>query len=244
MRRCICLLVTAGCLAATATGCRDQNRRSGQDRAAGAPSAEDSPRNTLSKPDGSRDLEHAAPGTDQPVDESAAEAKTDVSEERPEMPRVLLTQSHAELCRVQVGDVLPPVRLADLDGTEHDVSSLFGDELTIVFFWTGQLSSARTGLADLDPDVLTPYKDHGVRVVGIAVEEKPQEAKQYIDDADATFVNLVDPDGSAFAQVGTGMLPRIFLVDSRGKILWFDMEYSRSTRRDLRQAIRSVVGDP
>ncbi len=36
-------------------------------------------------------------------------------------------------------------------------------------------------------------------------------------------------------------MPRTYLVDSQGKILWFDMEYSRSTRRDLRDAIRVVL---
>jgi hypothetical protein len=36
-------------------------------------------------------------------------------------------------------------------------------------------------------------------------------------------------------------LPRTYLLDSSGKILWFDLEYSRSTRRELNQAIRYVL---
>ena len=37
-------------------------------------------------------------------------------------------------------------------------------------------------------------------------------------------------------------LPRVFLVDDRGKILWFDVEYSRTTRQELLQAIQVTLG--
>ncbi len=242
MRQSMVLFATVGCL--VVAGCRDETEPPAEGRAGDVPAVEASPRNTLSKPEGGRALSDTDSAGNRTTDGPAAEANTDASAEQTVIPRVLLTQSHAAMCRVLVGDVLPPLRLADLDGTEHDVSSLFGEKLTVVFFWTGERSSARTGLADLDPDVATPYKDKGVRVVGIAVQESAPEVERHIDEADATFVNLLDPDGSAFAQVGTGMLPRIFVVDSHGEILWFDVEYSRSTRRELRQAICSVVGEP
>ena len=36
------------------------------------------------------------------------------------------------------------------------------------------------------------------------------------------FPNLLDADGKAFAQVGSEKLPRTFVLDPSGKILWFD----------------------
>jgi hypothetical protein len=53
---------------------------------------------------------------------------------------------------------------------------------------------------------------------------------------------LLDAEGRAFAEVGSEKLPRTYLVDAQGKILWFDIEYSLSTRRELHQALRAVVG--
>ena len=52
---------------------------------------------------------------------------------------------------------------------------------------------------------------------------------------------LLDSEGEALAKVATRRLPRTYLLDKKGKILWFDMEYSASTRRDLRDAIRVVA---
>jgi hypothetical protein len=37
-------------------------------------------------------------------------------------------------------------------------------------------------------------------------------------------------------------MPRTYLLDPTGKILWFDVEYSRSTRRDLSEALDAMVG--
>jgi len=53
---------------------------------------------------------------------------------------------------------------------------------------------------------------------------------------------LLDADGSAMAKVGLEKLPRTYLLDAQGKILWFDIEYSRSTRRELLEAVRFVLG--
>ena len=55
---------------------------------------------------------------------------------------------------------------------------------------------------------------------------------------------LMDPQGKALAQVATRYLPRTYLVDAAGKIVWFDMEYSPSTRRQLIQAIECTVDEP
>jgi hypothetical protein len=55
---------------------------------------------------------------------------------------------------------------------------------------------------------------------------------------------LLDADGKVFAEVGSEKLPRVYLVGSQGDILWFDIEYSHATRRELNQSLRAVVGEP
>jgi hypothetical protein len=64
-----------------------------------------------------------------------------------------------------------------------------------------------------------------------------------IQKVDAKFDNLLDSNGALFAKVATENIPRTYLLDSQGKILWFDWEYSRSTRRDLERGIKFVLGE-
>ena len=56
------------------------------------------------------------------------------------------------------------------------------------------------------------------------------------------FPVLLDPQGAYFAKIAQSKLPRMYLLDSEGKIVWFDLEYSRSSKRELHQIIRLKLG--
>jgi hypothetical protein len=55
---------------------------------------------------------------------------------------------------------------------------------------------------------------------------------------------LCDPEQSLLARVAPGKVPATYLLDAAGKVLWFDIEYSRSTRRELAEAIRYTLAHP
>jgi hypothetical protein len=96
-------------------------------------------------------------------------------------------------------------------------------------------------MADLATDVIEPYGVKGVAVVGVAVKEKPDQAASAVTEVGKEIPMLVDDKGTAFAQVGSRRLPRTFVLDANGKILWFDIEYSHATRRELQQALAATV---
>jgi hypothetical protein len=39
------------------------------------------------------------------------------------------------------------------------------------------------------------------------------------------------------------MLPRVYLLNASGKIIWFDTDYSQASRRNLMQAIQVLLGE-
>jgi peroxiredoxin len=160
-----------------------------------------------------------------------------------EIPPVVLTKAHEALCRVKAGDALPEIALARLGngGQQTKLSALYGKSATVVLFWAADRRMAREQLADLEHDVVQVFGDRGVTVVGIAVKQSPESAESALQQAGAKFVNLLDRGGEAFAKVGSEKLPRTYLVDPQGKILWFDIEYSLSTRRELQRALRALT---
>lgn len=157
------------------------------------------------------------------------------------MPPVLMTDSEAKTCRVKVGDELPDARLTELGDGEKELRSLFGKRLTVVVFWRATHPYAVEELGDLQRLVVGRFKDQDVSVVGVDVKDQPEVVKETVAAKKVEFPNLLDAAGTAYAQVATEFMPRTYLVDAKGKILWFDMEYSRSTRRDLLRAIRATL---
>ena len=159
------------------------------------------------------------------------------------MPGVYLSEGHKALCRVKVGDQMPELTLEASDGDKTSLADHYGETLTVVFFWTANRYQARDQLLDMDPDIVRPFSNRGVRVVGIVVGDPTPETKRLLSDSRVTFPNLLDHDQSAFAKVGSEKMPRTYLLDRKGKILWFDIEYSLGTRRALREAIQFVLGE-
>src|SRR6476646_10295630 len=156
----------------------------------------------------------------------------------PTIPKVLLTKQERALCRVGVGDPMPEVVLPQLGGNrEIKLSALVGKKATVVVFWKTDRRMTRQQLTDMRRDILDPFAAREVAVVGIAVKESEANAQATLKKLEVKWPNLLDEKGEAFSQVGGEKLPRTYLLDSNGKILWFDLEYSMGTRRDLIQAL-------
>ena len=159
----------------------------------------------------------------------------------PKIPDVVMTEAMAATNLVAVGDPMPEGSLPDLEGKTHTIEEMSGAELAVVFFWNSENLYALQELQDLQIDVYEPFKDKGVQVVGINVKDTAETVKEQVEPAGATYPQLLDTDGSYFARVAKEHLPRTYLVGPDGKILWFDLEYSTATRRNLLQAIEVAM---
>jgi peroxiredoxin len=160
------------------------------------------------------------------------------------MPQVVLTEDHAKTCLVRVGDAFPKLELPNLQGQPQEFGNLVGDKLTIVVFWNAMLPTAIEELSDLQSRFLAEFGGSGVAVVGVNVQDDPKLAAELAAQTGARFPQLSDRDGTAFARLATRKLPRTYLIDASGKILWFDLEYSRTTRQQLLSALRFALKGP
>lgn len=189
--------------------------------------------------------------------EGTSAAKTEVPAAGPEkqtesaptvikgIPKVRMTQADEAASLVKVGDKIPDAELPDPAGKNQPLHSLYGPKLTVVVFWSpGNLASLQE-LQDLGHDVIEPYGKEGANVVGIAEGGSPEEIKAKAEQAGVKFPILVDRDAALLAKVTTDKqaIPRTYLLDGAGRILWFDVTYSsRATREELLQAVRAVLG--
>jgi ABC-type amino acid transport substrate-binding protein len=131
--------------------------------------------------------------------------------------------------------------LPDLDGKSTAVRSLAGRCGTVILLWAPDRWMARAALHDLTRDFTQLAADGAFGVVGVAVGQPVGAVRAVLAETGAAFPQLLDPDGQAFALVGDAHLPRIYVLDAQGRIVWFDIEYSEATRRELRQTLSALV---
>lgn len=157
------------------------------------------------------------------------------------IPPVRLSTLHATWCVAKVGDSFPLVELPRLGGPKTKLSTLYGKQATVVVFWRADRWMSQMALQDLVYFVSEKYDSQEIAVVGIAVRQPAGAAQRLLNQAKATFPQLLDTRGSALAQVGSVALPRLYVLDSEGQIVWFDIEYSESTRRELEKTLSALT---
>jgi peroxiredoxin len=181
----------------------------------------------------------AAPQTHEVRKEVAATTGDAKAAEAPGTPKVYLTSEHSALCRVRVGDPLPAINLSQVGGGGAELAKLQGKQATVVLFWGDDPWMSRTALGDL---AMIGASDD-VAIVGIAVKLPNNEVQSVTEKADVRFPILLDADGKAFNQVGMTKLPRVYVLNQAGEIVWFDIEYSQSTQRELKQTLAVLAGE-
>lgn len=164
------------------------------------------------------------------------------------IPKVGLTETLRATCLVNVGDIMPGGEPLAADGRRISVQSQYGEKFTVLFFWSeGGSNYARltadSALKDIQDDLIEPYAGKGLKVIGVNVGDKPPLVRQQLEKIGVKLTCYFDPDKAFFGRVATSKLPRIYLLDASGKIIWFDTDYSQATRRNLMQAVSVVLAE-
>jgi len=180
----------------------------------------------------------AQPATGEPV-----APLSNIDRKLSQIPQVVMSQAHAATCLASVGDSFPNVTLPTPDGQTTSISETLGNRLTVVVFWSSTNLYSVAELEELSADVAARFGQQDVRIVAINVGETAEEAQATIGELGLDLVVLLDEDRAVYNQVATDLLPRTFLLGPEGRILWLDLEYSRTTRRSLLQAIEYLVGE-
>jgi hypothetical protein len=241
------MVAAAAVVAVTCTACQSKTIVKPVEQA-------DRPAATPKNPKNPKNVETSPEPPPQPAAKAAKKPAThkprpEAPPPPPTIPKVLLSNELRATCLVNVGGTMPEAELPDPAGKLHALESLYGQKLTVVCLWTiGTKPYSRlavtTALKELTEEVVKPFGAKGVQVVGINVGNVAAAVEQELAQAKATFPNLLDPKGAYLAKIAKDKrMPRVFLLDSGGRILWFDLEYSRSSRRDLIQSIRVALGE-
>ena len=161
--------------------------------------------------------------------------------EGPRIPPVLLTTSHKKLCWWASATACPTSRCPSSAAASRSWPTCTANKPPSCCSGSPIAGWAEDALIDLA--TIAKAADPGkVSMVGIAVAQRAGAARTRINKTGATFPQLLDADSKAFSQIGAAALPRVYVLDTDGKIVWFDIEYSEATRRELRQTLDVLTG--
>jgi cytochrome c biogenesis protein CcmG, thiol:disulfide interchange protein DsbE len=108
-------------------------------------------------------------------------------------------------------------RLQSFDGQPVSLSVLRG-QVVVLNFWASWCYPACYEEAPVLERGWRAYRDRGVAVIGIDIQDRAEAARKFLTDFRLSFPNAPDPDGRVSVDYGVYGVPETFFIDRGGRI--------------------------
>ncbi len=128
--------------------------------------------------------------------------------------------------------------LPQLDGPPVSLASLRG-RIVIMDFWTTWCGPCRYSSPSLDI-IYRKYKGHGVSVLLVNVGEPPEEVKAWAKGKYAATI-LLDQDTKVSTAYGVSGIPRLFILDREGRVIYDHAGYGGGLEQSLKLILDELL---
>ena len=116
-----------------------------------------------------------------------------------------------------LGKPAAPFTLTSFAGTPLSLESLRG-RVVVVNFWASWCIPACYEEAPVLEKAWREYRDRGVTLVGINIQDKDEAARKFMSQFEFTFPNAADTGGRVAVEYGVYGVPETFFVSRDGRI--------------------------
>jgi cytochrome c biogenesis protein CcmG/thiol:disulfide interchange protein DsbE len=135
----------------------------------------------------------------------------------------------------------PAFALTTLDGAPVSPASYRG-KVIVVNFWASWCHPACYDEAPVLERNWRAYRERGVVVVGVAIQDTREASTKFVRDLGLTFPNAPDPTGKVSVDYGVYGVPETFFVDRQGRIR---VKHVGAVTDDVfRQAVDRLLAEP
>ena len=113
----------------------------------------------------------------------------------------------------------PSFRVALLGGGETSLQSLQGKPI-IVNFWASWCYPACYEEAPLLEATWRKYREQGLVMLGVVINDKEPNAREFMKRFDFSFPNGMDPGSKISIDFGVYGVPETFFIDRQGRIVY------------------------
>lgn len=168
------------------------------------------------------------------VVEPEAEEPEPAAEQRDEQAEVEATTL------VKVGQVAPDFSVEMLDGRTIKLSELRG-KVVMLCFWATWCPPCRQEMAHLQEGVIDHFAGKDLVVLPISRGEQRDVVEKFIADNGYTFGVGLDPERAIYDLYASNFVPRTFIINKHGKVVYRVAGYDEETAKAVNAAIAKAL---
>ena len=141
---------------------------------------------------------------------------------------------------IHEGDVAPDFTVEMLDGSKVTLSELRG-KVMLLSFWATWCPPCRQEMAHMQKGVIDPFAGQDLVVLPISRGEKRETVENYLNKMGHTFPVGLDGDQSIYRKYASNYIPRSFVVDKDGKVVYVAVGYDETIGEEINAAIKAAL---
>ena len=143
---------------------------------------------------------------------------------------------------VETGRAAPNCTLTPVGGAQpYDTQRYRGKVLYVDFWasWCPPCARSFPFMNALDREL----RDRGLQVLGINLDEDPEDAKRFLEKYPAEFSVAFDASGRCPQDFGVQAMPSSYLVDRKGTIRHVHLGFRRGESEELRGLVEQLLAE-
>ena len=133
---------------------------------------------------------------------------------------------------LKVGDISPLFTVKMFDGSEIAIADLKG-KVVLIQFWATWCPPCRQELAVVEKEIIDRFKGKEFVYLPISREDSYDDIKKFREEFGYTFPMGMDTDRSIYYQFATQTIPRNYILNKEGKIVFMEKGYSEEMLEEI-----------
>lgn len=143
---------------------------------------------------------------------------------------------------VEVNQEAPDCTLTSLGGTEQVTLNQLRGKVVYADFWASWCPPCRKSFPFLNK-LSHDFSDQGLEIVGINVDERLSDAKEFLAQTPANFNIVIDPDQQCAAAFDLRGMPSSYLIDRNGVIRHIHVGFRSGDTEELQAWVQKVLAE-